>query len=198
MLVQVRTVLWPFLWRLAQYFPCCSLQQEIVSGQKGKPFPPNWDHSHNNVIMAYRMYYQGSERDSTFPPPDPPKEIVVPASKPKTGTDTAYYIAMNNAADGTGEATATEGGPNEDEAVDLAVDAESAEERRQILHEVREHLDLLKQFEGMISEDLLKKRKRDLFSALPSAPPSSSSRGKLRREESTETPKKARAVATEI
>jgi hypothetical protein len=157
--------------------------------------------------MAYRMYYQGSERDSSFPPPDPPKEIVVPASKPKTGTDTAYYIAMNNnnAADGgnnlNGEANTTEGGPmNEDEAVDLAVDAEPAEERRQILHEVREHLDLLKQFEGIISEDLLKKRKRDLFAALPSAPPSSSSRGRLRREESstTETPKKARAMATEI
>jgi len=33
------------------------MTQEIVAGQKGKPYPTNWEHAHNNIIMAYRMYY---------------------------------------------------------------------------------------------------------------------------------------------
>ena len=45
------------------------------------------------------------------------------------------------------------------------------EHRRKILSEVREHLDLLKEFEGIISDEDLAQRKRDLFRALPPAPP---------------------------
>lgn len=45
------------------------------------------------------------------------------------------------------------------------------ENRRKILTEVREHLDLLKEFEGIISDEDLAQRKRDLFRALPPAPP---------------------------
>jgi hypothetical protein len=37
-----------------------------------------------------------------------------------------------------------------------------------------EHLDLLKEFEGVISDEDLVKRKRELFLALPSAPPAAS------------------------
>ena len=160
----------------------CSLHQEIVSGQKGKPFPSNWDHSqpfpsnwehsHNNVFLTYRMYYSGTERDTTFPPPEPPKEIVVPASKPKTGVDAAYYVAMNSAGNGGDAGERNIAGVS-------GVEPEPAEERRQILHEVRLHLDLLKEFEGIIPAETLNKRKRELFAAVPSAPPSTVSRGKL-------------------
>jgi len=45
------------------------------------------------------------------------------------------------------------------------------DERRLLLQEVREHLDLLKEFEGVIAPEELNKRKRELFLALPSAPP---------------------------
>jgi hypothetical protein len=31
------------------------MRQEIIAGQKGKPYPPNWEHAHNNIRMAYQM-----------------------------------------------------------------------------------------------------------------------------------------------
>lgn len=45
------------------------------------------------------------------------------------------------------------------------------DQRRKVLSEVREHLDLLKEFEGVISDEELAERKRQLFLALPPAPP---------------------------
>eukprot|EP00538_Stauroneis_constricta_P009014 CAMPEP_0119550724 /NCGR_PEP_ID=MMETSP1352-20130426/4187_1 /TAXON_ID=265584 /ORGANISM="Stauroneis constricta, Strain CCMP1120" /LENGTH=381 /DNA_ID=CAMNT_0007596669 /DNA_START=97 /DNA_END=1242 /DNA_ORIENTATION=- len=45
------------------------------------------------------------------------------------------------------------------------------ESRRALLQEVREHLDLLKEFEGVISDEEMKKRKHALFMALPDTPP---------------------------
>lgn len=47
----------------------------------------------------------------------------------------------------------------------------SVEERRAVLQEVRQHLDILKEYEGIVPEEELNKRKRDLFLALPDAPP---------------------------
>ena len=47
----------------------------------------------------------------------------------------------------------------------------SFDDRRVILQEVKDHLNLLKEFEGVISEEELVKRKRELFLALPPAPP---------------------------
>ena len=46
----------------------------------------------------------------------------------------------------------------------------STSERRMALQEVREHLELLKEFEGVVSEEELASRKRELFLALPPAP----------------------------
>mmetsp|Transcript_68603 Transcript_68603/g.199066 ORF Transcript_68603/g.199066 Transcript_68603/m.199066 type:complete len:83 (+) Transcript_68603:3-251(+) len=43
--------------------------------------------------------------------------------------------------------------------------------RRARLEEVRSHLALLKDFEGVIDDAELKERKRQLFYALPDAPP---------------------------
>jgi hypothetical protein len=150
--------------------------QEIVAGQKGKPYPPNWEHAHNNILMAYRMYYRGTEPDPTFPPPEPPKEIVVPASKPKReGNDQPYYLAVK-------DEEAAGGTSRDGDVMDIL---EPGPDRRLVLEEVREHLNLLREFEGVISEDALNKRKRELFAALPSAPPSTSSRNKLRRGDSS-------------
>ena len=43
--------------------------------------------------------------------------------------------------------------------------------RRELLCEVKDHMDLLSQFEGIIDPETLKKRKRALFLSLPSPPP---------------------------
>jgi hypothetical protein len=115
------------------------------------------------------MYYSGGKLDPTFPPPVPPKEIVVPAEKPKGGSQ-PFFIAMNKAGDN---------GPNghhektvqDSEAAAAVGEEQQPEERRIVLKEVREHLELLKEFEGVISQEELNKRKRDLFMALPPAPP---------------------------
>jgi hypothetical protein len=54
----------------------------------------------------------------------------------------------------------------------VAQDSElTTEKRRVVLNEVREHLELLKEFEGVVPEEELKKRKLALFFALPDAPP---------------------------
>ncbi len=43
--------------------------------------------------------------------------------------------------------------------------------RRELLREVKDHMDLLSQFEGIIDSDVIRKRKRDLFHSLPPPPP---------------------------
>lgn len=45
------------------------------------------------------------------------------------------------------------------------------EERRALLKEVKEHTELLKEFEGVISDEELAQRKRALYMALPPVPP---------------------------
>jgi hypothetical protein len=145
-------------------------QFETVSGQKGKPHPRNWEHAHNNVIMLYQMYYRGGQIDPNFPPPTSPKEIVVPAEKPKSGSQ-PYYLAMSDGDDNKHDVN--------DADLAAIVGSDGGDNRRLVLKEVREHLDILKEFEGVISADELNKRKRDLFLALPAAPPPKRSTGGL-------------------
>jgi hypothetical protein len=156
---------------------CCLLYliifQEAISGTKGKPHPPNWEHAHNNVIMCYHMYYSGGKLDPNFPLPVAPKEIVVPAEKPKGGSQ-PFFIAMNKAGDNAPNGH-RETVKDSETAADVGGD-QQPEERRMVLKEVREHLELLKEFDGVISQDELNKRKRDLFMALPPAPPAAVSR----------------------
>lgn len=59
---------------------------------------------------------------------------------------------------------------------DLVTSQETLQEknerkRRELLREVKDHMDLLVQFEGIIDSDIIKKRKRDLFHSLPPPPP---------------------------
>jgi hypothetical protein len=151
------------------------LFQESISGTKGKPHPANWEHAHNNVIMCYRMYYSGGKLDPNFPPPIPPKEIVVPAEKPKGGSQ-PFFIAMNKAGDNVLNGRHETGVQDSEMSAIAGEEKQQPEDRRNVLKEVREHLDLLKEFEGVISQEELNKRKRDLFMALPPAPPAASSR----------------------
>ena len=117
--------------------------------------------------MAYRMYYKGTEIDPDFPAPDPAKEIVVPKDRPKSNAAAASdagSIVGDFECDGEAE----------------AIMPESSDMRREIIKEVQEHLYVLKEFEGSISKHRLDKRKRELFEALPSAPPSRAERARQR------------------
>lgn len=140
---------------------------ETLTGFTGKPFPLNWEHAHNHVIMAYRMYFRYDQLDTTFPIPISPREIAVPTERPKVkGPPASAKIATaaSPTSDGDDE-------PNGDAAELLGETKNIVEDRRKVLQEVREHLELLKEFDGVISEEDLAKRKRELFLALPPAPP---------------------------
>ena len=147
----------------------------------GRVHPINWEHAHNHVILAFRMYYRYDQIDPTFPPPVSPREIVVPNSRekalpftmkkvPPTGMhfsddSSAYGVNMllndSNAATAAAVTKAPARPPTEEQRMS---------ERRMALQEVREHLELLKEFEGVVSDEELASRKRELFLALPPAP----------------------------
>jgi hypothetical protein len=135
--------------------------------------PKNWVHAHNNVWLTFRLYYKGDQLDPTFPAPKLAKEIVVPQQKPKPG-DPSVFVTVPNAAGGivTGPGGLSYGNPSKSQ-----LNGESIENRKKILSEVREHLELLKEFEGVVDAETINKRKRDLFMALPPAPPPISSDG---------------------
>lgn len=136
---------------------------------------PDWIHAHSNVWLVFRLYYDGDRLDPTFPDPQPLREIVVPKEKSKPG-DGAVYISVP-----IKDETTTGYSSIKNEAQDQQIaprpapavldDAGTTESRKRILLEVREHLDLLKEFEGVVPQEELNQRKRELFVALPPVPP---------------------------
>uniref|UniRef100_A0A7S3P449 Uncharacterized protein n=1 Tax=Amphora coffeiformis TaxID=265554 RepID=A0A7S3P449_9STRA len=134
----------------------------------GRTVPANWAHGHNHVILCFRLYYNGDKPDPTFPAPMPPRPLKVPQERPKgDGMEGAIKSPKGTMTNMSvlPMAPYAAGGMVSVPTVD------PLEQRRKILTEVREHLDLLKEFEGIISEEDLAQRKRDLFKALPPAPP---------------------------
>jgi hypothetical protein len=83
---------------------------------------------------------------------------------PASGTDAAASAAARRetATIGSADVSAADSAP--------AADPE-ADERRRLLREVKDHLEILKEFEGIVPADELAQRKRALFLALPPAPP---------------------------
>lgn len=147
---------------------------ETLTGFTGKPYPLNWEHAHNHVIMAYRMYFRYDQLDNSFPIPISPREIAVPLERPKTpkpAKGSAAAAAAHAASQGGSSDCGGDDEPHVDVAELLGEGKTIVEDRRKVLAEVREHLELLKQFDGVISEEDLAKRKRELFMALPGAPP---------------------------
>jgi hypothetical protein len=125
------------------------------------------EHAHNHVIMAYKMYYRFDFLDPTFPMPVSPREIVIPEERPtKINKPSPRAGSVAN-----GMSSATDDEPQVDVAELLGEGKAMVEDRRKVMQEVREHLELLKEFDGVISEEDLAKRKRELFLALPGAPP---------------------------
>ena len=158
-------------------------QQFEAVTNNNKQHPRNWEHAHNNVVLCYRLYYMNGHPDPTFPSPLPPKDILVAHEKPKatlpvvpslppfaTGRALQQHQHLHQ------QLQQQQQQQHHDEEVDaelekIVSEGVNAEDRRRTLDEVKEHLTLLKEFEGVISPDDLAKRKRELFAALPPAPP---------------------------
>jgi len=113
--------------------------------------------------MSYRLYFRFDKFDPEFPVPLSPREVVVPTERPKSTKSDGKVAVAAASHDHSGE-------PHIDVA-ELLGETKLVDDRRKVLQEVREHLDLLKEFEGVITDEELAKRKRDLFAALPPAPP---------------------------
>ena len=135
----------------------------------GKLVPPNWGHAHNHVLLCFRLYYRGDQLDPDFPDPVPPKNIVVPATMPHKDAGAAPRpVLVNKPYDGDAPG---KGGTTARTPQQAAVHSNPSDERRRLLQEVREHLDLLREFEDVAPEEELANRKRELYAALPPAPP---------------------------
>ena len=142
------------------------------------------------------MYYKNGELDPSLPPARAPKPIEIPIKRsagiqppPAQAAHASIPVeaaVQENAPSAEAshasipvEASLQESAPLKEEDVNVAdlgavvvQDSERiVEERRGVLHEVREYLELLKEFEDVVPEEELKKRKRELFLALPNAPP---------------------------
>lgn len=146
-------------------------QKQETPNVSAEAMPKNWIHAHNNVWLTFRLYYKGDELDPNVPAPKPPKDIVIPQQRPRPG-DQAPFIALPSFAAAAG--ASANGNPNAGFAPLTAAptpQSDAINDRKNVLSEVREHLELLKEFEGVVPEEELKKRKRDLFMALPPAPP---------------------------
>jgi hypothetical protein len=149
-----------------------------------------WSQAHNNAIMCYRMYYRGAVIDPTFPPPNPPKPIRIVTDKRIALPTAAYYYppvppqplpptttsvhppVAHNLVAGAGAAT------TKDQEQQQGAALLDIHDRGRLLEEVKEHLELLKQFEGVIPDEEIASRKRELFLALPLPPPPAAKRAK--------------------
>lgn len=139
--------------------------------------------------MTFRMYYDGLILDPKLPEPAPVVEINVPNEKPapmdsaavmRTPGTVHYGIGATLPAPGTA-VIAKAAAPR---IPTYIASEESPEERLKIIREVNEYMEVLKKFDGIIHNDFLAKRKRQLFEALPSVPPSAAERIRSRQRTS--------------
>lgn len=103
------------------------------------------------------MYFKNARMDPDLPPATAPRDVDIPRERPGHRASAAAATDQDVVADL--------------EAIVSQDVKASVEERRAILKEVREHLEILKEFQELVPEEELNKRKRELFLALPDAPP---------------------------
>lgn len=134
--------------------------------------PDCWEYTHLIPLLAYKMYYSGKKVNPNLAPAvDPNPHRVVPNKKPDVYPPELGKIDIPQQADISEERVI--GKSSNGTALsssDLSPSSRAAGERCSMLKEVREHLVLLKDFEGVISDAEIKKRKRELFKSLPPAP----------------------------
>lgn len=126
--------------------------------ETAKPHPPMWEFNHNNVFTVYRIYFRGVSVDPKLFPPKLQRMVAVPLKKSDT------FRHDNIDAPSIPLANMTINGK-------FHIKDEIAEdERRAMLKEVKDHTELLKEFEGIIPDEELVLRKRALYAALPPVP----------------------------
>ena len=111
-----------------------------------------WEHANNHVMLTFRLYYQGDQLNPNFPAPV--LMVNLQDIRKKARSDVQDVVPKTTSSK---HASAAE-------------EEEQAEDRRLTVQEVREHLELLKEFDGIIPAEEIAQRKRDLFLALPPVP----------------------------
>jgi len=150
-----------------QLLQCMYEESQKESDEKNKPHPPMWEFNHNNVFTVYRIYYRGLGLDPNIFPSIPPKVVEVPLRKPAN----LRQAANRAAGGGDGAPTLNLANMTINAGFGRSQPEVSEEERRAMLKEVKDHTELLKEFEGIVSEEELAQRKRALYAALPPVPP---------------------------
>jgi len=173
-------------------FVQCEFEKKISSSsetdQKGLEHPFNWEFSHLKEFIIYRFFYDGlilrnfispaiellnaEDHITTIMPPTTSLEISPTVSREVSHlrqSQKGYERReregnqLLNRSQGQNEFVSTNGR--------LALNQKlSSEDRISTLQEVRHYLDILKEFEGVISSEELKRKKRDLFYFLPAVP----------------------------
>lgn len=147
---------------------CAMLLQTMYeeSTENSKPHPPTWEWNHNNVFTVYRVYFRGLALDTNIFPAIPPRVVAVPAKKPANAQQAPRQPEEGGGYASTINFSNMTLSPKGRTSGELSV-----EERRAMLKEVKDHVELLKDFEGIIPAEELAKRKRALYAALPPVPP---------------------------
>jgi len=175
--------------------------------EKETPVPDQWEYSHMSNFLAYRFYYDGDAIATDLPPPiDPNPSRVVPNKKPSTYPPPPLVpgsfpplpgaIAVNSDGNVSDEMQAYAGqlassslaGKTRGGQLDDAT-------RRAMLKEVKDHLDVIKQLEGIMPKAEAEQRKRALYAAMP--PPPGPHKKKRKRKATVpvaSSPKKIEAV----
>mmetsp|Transcript_27342 Transcript_27342/g.78805 ORF Transcript_27342/g.78805 Transcript_27342/m.78805 type:complete len:346 (-) Transcript_27342:1982-3019(-) len=150
---------------------------------EGTPVPDLWEYAHISVFLAYRMYYDGEVIATNLPAPiDPNSSRVVPNKKPEAypppplvpGAFPSYSAA--SAGDGyvsdelqafAGQLASSSPARGGKKWAGRQLDDET---RRAMLKEVKDHLDVIKQLEGIMPPTEAQQRKRALYAAMPPPP----------------------------
>ena len=178
----------PFLDPERGHRECCNdfiqAQYEAVSGVKGRNHPSVWEYSHLSIFLAYRMFYLGEDVSSSLPPArDPNPHRVVPNKKPAFYPPEPRHVGRCSGGYDTDDGS---GGAGQNGAHHSRLGqgnqptmrkrrkgggiANDPDSRRALLKEVRDHLEILKEFEGIVPTEELERRKKELFLSLPPTP----------------------------
>lgn len=144
------------------------------SGKTDRPYSEVWEYTHIHYFLAFKMYYVGRTINIDMPPAcDPNPERVVPADNP-------LEIEYGNPNPPGRKRKLQDSLPltpvdyihlNHNSTVDYPeVLVAGVKERRALLKEVKDHMDLLKEFEGLVPNGELKRQRKDLFMSLPPIP----------------------------
>mmetsp|Transcript_16369 Transcript_16369/g.37875 ORF Transcript_16369/g.37875 Transcript_16369/m.37875 type:complete len:354 (+) Transcript_16369:371-1432(+) len=153
---------------------CDLLLQRMYEESTGKSTPHHkmFEFNHNNTFPVYRIYYKGISIDSKLWDPIVPENITVPDKKPENWKS----VRKSNRVDESDRVgvKVVETFSLKSLALDTSPalhDPDMSDDiRRAKLHEVKEHMELLAQFEGIIPEEELIQRKKALYLALPPVP----------------------------